>query len=88
MILKKVFNLDISCNLPEKFFIFFEVLQNLSFNVGHVSITYVEFIQQYYGTCDFIGNSLETSWNYIGFFEGGKLLEATAASLKVLAIIR
>ena len=34
----------------------------MSFNVGHVSITCVEVIQQHYGNCDFVGNSLETCW--------------------------
>ena len=60
-------------------------LQNLSFSVGHVSITCVEqFIQQYY-TRDFVGNSLENCWKCIGFFFK-KLLEATAAKLKAFGL--
>ena len=47
---------------------FFEGLQNYSFNMGHICITYVEVIQQYFGPCDFAGNSLETCWECIGLF--------------------
>ena len=45
--------------------------------MGHVYITCVEVIQQYYITCDFVGNNLETCWKNIGFY--GNLLEATPA---------